>query len=251
MRSQYKTVRGAAFRQSLYFLKGERKMSEILYLDKNAVVIYKPTGIPTQPDPTGSVDAMTALSDRLSSDGESAELYLIHRLDRVAEGLLVFARNKKSAGELSRMAAEQQLGKEYLAVVSGDAPGGSMTDLLYKDARQGKSFVTDRERAGVKRAELEYECVARRDGLSLVRIRLKTGRFHQIRAQFSSRGMPLVGDGKYGSRDKGARFPALASHRLDFELMGKRVFATRMPNITEYPWRIFADEINFLGGIYD
>jgi 23S rRNA pseudouridine1911/1915/1917 synthase len=87
--------------------------------------------------------------------------------------------------------------------------------------------------------------------LSLVRIRLKTGRFHQIRAQFSSRGMPLVGDGKYGSRDKGARFPALASHRLDFELMGKRVFATRMPNITEYPWRIFADEINSLGGIYD
>ena len=242
MRSQYKTVRGAAFRQSLYFLKGERKMSEILYLDKNAVVIYKPTGIPTQPDPTGSVDAMTALSDRLSSDGESAELYLIHRLDRVAEGLLVLATNKKSAGELSRMAAEQQLGKEYLAVVSGDAPGGSMTDLLYKDARQGKSFVTDRERAGVKRAELEYECVARRDGLSLVRIRLKTGRFHQIRAQFSSRGMPIVGDGKYGSHDNKAKFPALFARRLAFEIKGKRNEAFALPDLAEYPWSLFGGE---------
>ena len=226
-------------------------MSEILYRDRNAVIIYKPAGIPTQPDPTGSTDAMTELSAALTALGEPSELYLVHRLDRVAEGLLVFARNKKSAAELSRMASEQLLGKEYLAVVTGDAQGGNMTDLLYKDARQGKSFVVDRERVGVKRAELDYECIARQEGMSLVRIRLRTGRFHQIRAQFSSRGLPLVGDGKYGSRDNGARFPALASHRLDFRLFGRRVFAARMPDISQYPWRVFANEINSLGGDHD
>ncbi len=221
-------------------------MLGILYKDKNAVVVFKPVGIPSQSDPGGAPDAMTLLSQRLAEAGEPTELYLIHRLDRVAEGLLVFARNKKSAAELSRMAAEEALGKEYLAVVSGRADGGEMVDYLYKDARQSKAFVVSSARNGVKRAELSYECLACSDDRSLVRVTLKTGRFHQIRVQFASRGMPLVGDGKYGSRDKGCRFPALISHKLSFVLLGKRIEVQRLPDVAAYPYSLFADKIKSL-----
>ena len=218
-------------------------MLEILYIDKNAVVIYKPVGISSQPDPSGDSDAMTLLGKALTDRGEPNELYLVHRLDRVAEGLLVYARNKRAAAELSRLAAEQRLGKEYLAVVSGDAEGGVLIDYLYKDSRQSKAFVVDSPRVGAKRAELEYECIGRREGKSLLRIELRTGRFHQIRVQMASRRMPLVGDGKYGSRDKGCRHPALFSHRLEFDLLGKHIDVTRMPDTSVYPYSVFANEI--------
>ena len=218
-------------------------MSEILYKDKNAVVIYKSVGIPSQPDPSGDADAMTLLRESLRAAGESDELYLVHRLDRVAEGLLIYARNKRAAAELSRLAAEQGLGKEYLAVVSGEAEGGILTDYLYKDARQSKAFVVDRPRAGAKLAELEYECIGKRDGKSLLRIELHTGRFHQIRVQMASRKMPLVGDGKYGSRDKGCYHPALVSHRLELDLFGKHINVIRLPDTSVYPYNVFAEEI--------
>jgi 23S rRNA pseudouridine1911/1915/1917 synthase len=159
---------------------------------------------------------------------------------------MVFARNKNAAAILSDAVARHTMTKEYFAVVSGVAEGGVMHDYIYKDASLGKAFVTDRKRSGVKDAELEYwncHTVSAEDGdISLVRVRLKTGRFHQIRAQFSSRKMPLVGDKKYGSRDRVAHTPALFATRLAFEYKGKLVEATALPPLESYPWSLFAKE---------
>ena len=216
---------------------------EILYKDKNIVAVYKEAGIPSQPDPSGDADAMMLCSSQLKSEGESGELFLVHRLDRVVGGVLVFARNKKYASLLSEAVASKSAEKEYLAVVEGDARGGVLTDLILKDARAGKAFIVDRKRAGVKEASLEYKQLARKETdsgvLSLLRIKLHTGRFHQIRAQFSFRKMSIVGDGKYGSRDKGARLPALFAFRFAVNIESEKYEFKKMPNTENYPWSLF------------
>ena len=220
---------------------------EIIYKSKNAVVVYKPPLMPSQPDPSGDADAMTLTSDALKSFGEPSELWLVHRLDRVVGGLMVFARNKKSAAKLSELVATDGIGKEYIAVCEGDAPSGELADLLFKDAKQGKSFVTDRQRAGVKSAKLISTPIAfvneASDKRSLVKVKLITGRYHQIRAQLSSRHASIVGDGKYGSRDKGCATPALFAYRLKFFLFGERVDVSYLPDLAAYPWSLFASEI--------
>ncbi len=221
-------------------------MIEIIDKSKDYVIIYKPSGIPSQSDPGGDKDAMTLCSELLRSMGEPDVLYLIHRLDRVVGGLIVFARNKKAAARLSAAVADRLITKRYFAVVEGRANGGVMRDYLYKDASLGKAFVTDRKRGGVKEAELEYRTIDTvklpdRE-ISLVSITLRTGRFHQIRAQFASRKMPLIGDKKYGSKDFGAKTPSLFAYHLAFDLGGRSVFASRLPNIKEYPWSLFEEE---------
>ena len=221
-------------------------MIEIISKTKDYVIIYKPVGIPSQSDPSGDKDAMTMCSEMLRQSGESSELYLIHRLDRVVGGLIVFARNKKSSAILSSLVAEHNITKEYFAVVEGRAEGGIMRDYLYKDATLGKAFVTDRKRSGVKEAELEYttlDTISIDDReISLVRVRLKTGRFHQIRAQFSSRKMPLIGDKKYGSRDFKAKTPSLFATHLEFHFNGMQVSESKLPDLTVYPWSLFEEE---------
>lgn len=221
-------------------------MIEIERLTKDYVIIYKPSGTPSQSDPSGDKDAMTECSDILRARGEDDTLYLIHRLDRVVGGLLVFARNKKTSAILSALVSGDGLNKEYFAVVSGDAPGGVMKDYLYKDATLGKAFVTDKKRAGVKEAELEYKTLGtviyNSAPMSLVKIRLKTGRFHQIRAQFASRKMPLIGDKKYGSRDFKAKKPSLFATAIGFDINGERITVSRLPDLNEYPWSLFEEE---------
>lgn len=221
-------------------------MIEIIKKSKDYVIINKPAGMPSQSDPGGDADAMTVCSEMLRACGESDNLFLIHRLDRVVGGLLVFARNKQSAAILSSLVADRRLTKQYYAVVEGRAPGGVMRDFIYKDATLGKAFVTDRKRSGVKEAELEYAVVdtISYEGreISLVKITLKTGRFHQIRAQFSSRKMPLLGDKKYGSRDILAKMPALYATYLSFEIKGKEVSSSRLPDVNRYPWSLFGEE---------
>ncbi len=221
-------------------------MSDILYKSKNAIVIYKPAGLPTQADKSGDADAMTLLSNALISSGERGELYLVHRLDRVVGGLLVFARNRASAAILSEQVSGAGLTKEYLAVIEGAPSGGELRDYLRKDGILGKATVVRENTSGAKEAVLNYYSIqsVSADGCeySLVKIKLVTGRFHQIRAQFSSRGMPLVGDGKYGSKNRKSRMPALFACKIETELDGEVIRAVKMPDVNSYPWNMFSED---------
>jgi 23S rRNA pseudouridine1911/1915/1917 synthase len=221
---------------------------QIVYKDKNLVIINKPVGMPSQSDPTGDEDAMTATSVELRAMGESDGLWLVHRLDRTVGGLLAFARNKRTAAALSELVSGEGFGKEYLAVCRGESEGGHMQDLLYKDAAQGKAFVVGRERKGVKSAELIAEKIGLKDTesgkMTLLSVKLITGRFHQIRVQLASRGTPLVGDKKYGDTDRVAKTPALFSYKLSFSLFGKKINRVIFPNTENYPWCEFKEEIS-------
>ncbi len=221
-------------------------MPKIVYKDKNAVVIIKPVGMPSQSDRTGSLDAMTATADILKEQGENSELWLVHRLDRTVGGLLAFARTKSAAAKMSAAVTDGSFKKQYYAVCDGEAEGAEMRDFLFKDSFQSKAFVVDTERKGAKLAVLEYERISSAKTESgtktLVKVDLKTGRFHQIRVQFASRGLPLTGDGKYGSRDKGSRVPALFSCALSFPSVNGAVPITAKPDFSVYPWSLFEEE---------
>lgn len=222
-------------------------MIEILHKTKNIIVVYKPAGIPTQSDQSGDADAMSLTAKALRQMNEPSDLWLVHRLDRVVGGVVVFARNKDFAAALSELVGGRGMTKEYLAVVEGEALGGVMADYLYKDSLSSKAFVVKPEKKGAKLAELEYiplaSVMTERGTRTLVKIKLHTGRFHQIRAQFASRKMPLVGDGKYGSRDNAAKHPALFASRLAFCAKGDNVNVEKAPEVTEYPWSLFDKEI--------
>ena len=219
---------------------------KIIYKNKDLVAISKPAGVPSQSDVSGDDDAMTLCARKLSSVGEPNSLWLIHRLDRVVGGVLVFARSKKSSAKLSAVFAEANVDKRYLAVVDGFAEYGIFTDFLYKDATKNKAVVVDEKKKGAKYAELECCPISTVDAdngtKTLVDIRLKTGRFHQIRAQFSSRKLPLTGDGKYGSHDSGAKFPALFAYSLSFEMEKNKHLFFDKPDVNQYPWSLFDKE---------
>lgn len=216
---------------------------KVLYKDKNVIVIEKPVGMPSQADPTGDTDAMTATSAELRASGENHALWLVHRLDRTVGGLLAFARNKRSAAELSRIVRDGELGKRYFAVCHGIAEDGEYRDLLFKDNATSKAYVVKTARSGAKLAILHARSLGVTDGMSLMAVELETGRFHQIRAQFASRGHSLVGDKKYGSRDTARRTPCLFSSSLSFELFGKRITVFAAPACDEYPWNLFDTEL--------
>ena len=217
-------------------------MTRIVYKTPDFIIAYKPSGIPSQSDRSGDPDILTELSKALLELGEHSELYLIHRLDRVVGGILVFARNKKSAAILSSLVQDGELCKEYYAVVDGIAPGGDMVDYLLKDATISKAVVVGDNKIGAKKAHLEYQTLATADyrgkPLSLVKIKLHTGRFHQIRAQFSSRNMPLFADKKYGSKHRG-NAPALFAYHIAFDKDGLACDISVLPNRDELPWSLF------------
>ena len=221
-------------------------MVEILYKSKNAIVIYKPAGIPSQSDPSGDKDAMTLTSEMLRENGENDSLWLIHRLDRVVSGLLVFARNKRYAAILSEYVKERLVTKEYYAIVDGIAEGGVLENLIFRDPRAGKAFIVDRERQGTKSARLSYRSLAtvetEKGAKTLVYVSLDTGRFHQIRAQLSHIKHPITGDGKYGSRDNKARSIALMASHLSLDLQNEKIDERRLPDLDLYPWSLFSSD---------
>ncbi len=216
---------------------------KIIYKNKNAVIINKPVGMPSQSDPSGDKDAMSATSEILKSLGESGDLWLVHRLDRTVGGLIVFARNKKSAAALSETVKNGKLKKIYFAVCHGSAAEGEYRDYLFKDSATSKAYVVKNDRRGAKEAILYARKLDERDNLTLMSVKLETGRFHQIRAQFAARGNSLVGDKKYGSRDEVRRTPCLFSYRLSFDLFGKKTTASVYPDFNDYPWNLFPEDI--------
>ena len=192
---------------------------EILHTDPDFVVCIKPVGV----DAEHEMPAM--LQESLGG-----EIFTLHRLDKNVGGVMVYARNKQAAAALSKTIAQGEMVKEYVALVHGTPPPeGDWEDLLFKDSRKNKVFVVKRQRSGVKAARLTYK-VLKVGEQSLVRIRLYTGRSHQIRVQFSSRGFPLVGDHKYGSRDD-AKAPMLYSCCITFPHKGK---THRFENLPEW-----------------
>ena len=211
----------------------------ILYADRDLVVVEKPAGMPAQPDPSGQ----TSLLEVLQKDAPTA--HLVHRLDTPTGGVMVFGLSPKGTAGLSALVQDHEaFCKEYLAVLSTppETSEGVLEDILYHDKRQNKAFVVESSRKGAKQATLTYRtlCTAS-DGHALVLVRLHTGRTHQIRVQFASRGLPLCGDGKYGSREK-CPFIGLWAHRLTFNhpLTGKSLSAISTPPTTDAPWSIFA-----------
>ena len=186
---------------------------KILYADRGIVACIKPVGLDSE------AEVPAALKAELGG-----EIFPIHRLDKNVGGIMVFARTKSAAAALSKAVQDGQMVKEYVAMVHGTPPeSGDWEDFLFKDSRKNKVFAVKKERKGVKYARLEFSRLKGGEQ-SLVHIRLHTGRSHQIRVQFSSRGFPLVGDHKYGSRDAAAA-PMLFSCRITLPWNGEsRVF---------------------------
>lgn len=208
---------------------------EILHITPDYLVCVKPVGILSQCD--GAEDMPFLLRERFGG-----EIFTLHRLDRNVGGLMVFARTPAAATALSEQIRCGTFVKRYLAAVSGrpEPESGEMSDLLFKDSRSGKSFVVTRPRKGTKEARLAYRTVGSAEGRSLVLVRLFTGRTHQIRVQFASRQMPLLGDGKYGSRDKECEI-ALWSYSITLNdpASGRQMSFRALPDVAAWPWNLF------------
>ena len=208
---------------------------ELIYQDNEIVVCVKPARVLSTDEPGGVPDlARQELGD------PKAQVRTVHRLDRVVSGLMVLARTAKAASELSRQIRDGEFQKEYLAVVHGrpEQETGTLRDLLLRNKQERKTYIVTETGKDVQKAILDYRVLSHGQDMSRVRIRLQTGRTHQIRAQFSGRGMPLVGDRKYSLLEDDCEI-ALWSCRLAFTHpgTGKPVeFTLEPPQV--YPWTV-------------
>lgn len=206
---------------------------ELLYKDKDIVVCIKPARVLSTDEPGGLPDLVReALGD------PKADIRTVHRLDRVVSGVMVLARNAKAASELSRQIREEEFQKEYLAVLHGTPAEGSGTlqDLLGRDKARKMTYVSQEPGKGIQEALLDYEVLSSTNRLSRVRVLLRTGRTHQIRVQFASRGLPLVGERKYSTLEDPCEI-ALWSHKIGFThpTAGRWMeFSQEPPG--SYPW---------------
>ena len=213
----------------------------VLYQDEHLLVCEKPVGIRSEND---------GLPQMLKTQC-GGEAYCVHRLDQAVGGLMVYARTPADAAKLSKAIAERQVRKEYLAVVTGrpEEPKGELRDLLYHDVHRNKSYVVQRPRRGVKEAVLQYEVLQSRETeagrITLLLISLMTGRAHQIRVQFASRGMPLLGDRRYGSKICADGAPTLWSYRLGFaHPKTEKAMSFLLAPPDRYPWDLFTEYLN-------
>lgn len=208
---------------------------DIIYQDADILVCIKPPRVLSTDEPGGLPELI-----RRELNDPDADLRTVHRLDRVVSGLMVLARNAAAASELSRQIREDVFRKQYLAVLHGvpDAPEGTLIDLLYRDKARKMTFVAAKPDKGVQEAVLDYKVLSSKGQISKVSIDLKTGRTHQIRVQFSSRGMPLVGERKYAQQDDACDI-ALWSYSLGFyhPTTGEWLDFTHEPPAA-YPWAI-------------
>lgn len=203
-----------------------------MYLDSAVLVCVKPAGVLS----TDEAGGLPSLAREALGDPD-ADVRTVHRLDRAVSGLMVLARGGAAASELSRQIREDEFEKEYLAVVHGLTPErGELRDLLWRDRARKMTFVANAPGKGVQEAALDYETLGRGEGMSLVRIRLRTGRTHQIRVQFASRDFPLFGERKYCPEPDDCPL-ALWSHTVGFTNpgTGERMRFEKAPPAA-YPW---------------
>ena len=209
---------------------------ELLFQDNSIIVCVKPAGALSTDEPGGVPElARAALGD------PCAEVRTVHRLDRVVGGVMLLARSKEAASALGRQVMDGDFRKAYLAVVHGApiSPEGTFTDLLRRDRRECRSYVTDTPGKDAREAVSDYALLGSAAGLSLLRVTLRTGRTHQIRAQFAAHGLPLVGDRKYGTLTDECPI-ALWSERIAFTHPETgAAMAFRLPPPAEYPWTRF------------
>lgn len=209
---------------------------KLLYVDEDIAVCVKPARVLSTDEPGGLPDLV-----REALGNPKADIRTVHRLDRVVSGVMVLARNAASASELSRQIRQGGFEKEYLAVIHGclEEPEGRLKDLLYRDKARRMTMVTDTPGKGVQEAVLDYKMLGQRADKSLVQVHLHTGRTHQIRVQFASRGMPLVGERKYAVWEDPCEI-ALWSYRIGFShpASGKHVVFSEEPPEC-YPWTDF------------
>ena len=221
------------------------KMNKVIYEDNHLLVVEKPQNVLVQADNTNDLDLLTSLKKYIKEKyNKPGEVYLglVHRLDRPVGGVMVFARTSKSASRLSNMIRLGEFEKTYLAIVEGKVPDeGVFEDYLLKLENENKTIV---DKKG-KYSKLSYKLLSSKNGLSLVKIKLETGRSHQIRVQFSSRGFALWGDQKYNSKAKVGEQIALWAYEIKFkhpvreELMDFKC----NPPMNE-PWNLFGDVLN-------
>ena len=208
---------------------------EIIYQDKDIIVCVKPPRVLSTDEPGGLPDLI-----RQELGDPNANVRTVHRLDRTVSGLMVLARRSKAASELSRQIREGEFHKEYLAVLHGtpEEDAAELQDLLLRNKQERKTYIVTEPGKDVQEARLSYQVLNRAQDLTRVRIQLHTGRTHQIRAQFSGRGWPLVGDRKYGIPDEAEEI-ALWSYRLAFHhpYSGKPMEFILEPPL-DYPWSI-------------
>ena len=210
-------------------------MIDIRYLDERIIICIKPSGV-LSTDEEGGLPQL--LQEQL---GLEYRPRTVHRLDRVVSGLMVLARGAKSASILSEQVMGHSFGKEYLAVVHGCPPEkqGTLTDLLGRDKARKMTYVAQEPGKGIQEAVLDYEVLGEAEGMSLVRIVLHTGRTHQIRVQFASRGMPLAGERKYSTLEDPCAI-ALWSHRLRFNHpFTKEPLDIQANPPAQWPWNLF------------
>ena len=214
----------------------------ILYEDPYLVLCVKPVGVLSEDSPSGAC-MPGLLREHYRALGQNDYIATVHRLDRLVGGVMLFSRRRDVTGKLTAAVAEHRVTKEYLAVLRGTPAQdeATLTDLLFRDAAHNKSYVVKRMRKGVRQASLSYTVQGEADGLTLVRVQLHTGRTHQIRVQFASRGMPLWGDRKYGLPEEDASPLALWACQLSFThpQTGKEMAFTSLPPEIE-PWTQFA-----------
>lgn len=189
---------------------------DIIYEDDGMIICRKPAGVLAQGSRSFDADMVSMLMTYRRKKGEDTYIGVINRLDRPVEGLMVFAKSSRDAARLNRLMQQDTFNKTYIAVVWGciDAVEGTLTDYLVKNAGSNTSHVASEGEPGAKRAELNYRVIGSLDGMSVVRIQLVTGRHHQIRVQFASRGHALVGDAKYGSNSNIAGRLVLANGQI-------------------------------------
>lgn len=215
-------------------------MINIIYEDNHLLVVEKPINIPVQEDSSKDLDFLTILKNFIKKrDNKPGNVYLglVHRLDRPVGGIMVFAKTSKCASRLSEQVRNRTFKKTYFAVVEGKVEEkGTLIDKLLKDT---KNNVVKVDKKG-KEAILDYELVENKDNLSLVKINLKTGRSHQIRVQFSSRGHALYGDQKYNSKAKIGEQIALFSNSITFKHpVAKECLTFELPLPNRKPWNNF------------